>query len=144
MRQGRAVQKQPSPKQPQAIFTCQPRITLHPRPEPPIYLHTTTACQPSTCCDTVSDVALNTYLLKQHRKIPEQKHNGRYLSDLSQGLSRTRLTYFDPEIKVISDKRPLSHTFDKYRDSHFAPLNIGIHCGCARAILVHSCLQYVD
>lgn len=40
MSQGRAEQSstQPSPKQPQAIFTCRPRITLHLRPElPTIY-----------------------------------------------------------------------------------------------------------
>lgn len=62
-----------------------------------------------------------------------------YQTSLRAYLGLNCVTYFDLEIKEILDERALSDTFDKYQESHFAPLmqNFGAHCGCVPAMLVH-------
>lgn len=84
----------PSPKHPQAIFTRQPRITLHLRPATHLSAHLyrvltehLLSAQYCVWCYPRCIPAQTT------RVIPEQKHDGRYLSDLSEGLSCTQFDW---------------------------------------------------
>lgn len=119
----------PSPKHPQAIFTRQPRITLHLRP--------------ATHLSTNLYRVLTEHLLRAQycvwcypRCIPAQTwfQNRSMMADIYRISLRAYLvlsltgTYFDLEIKLTLDEYSLSDTFDKYQN-HFAQV-LWIFSGC--------------